>query len=177
MTAKELLVQDAEYAWKELSQTLEGVKEAQAWSILPNLGGDYLHTDGSIQGIALHIAGCKFMYGSISFLNTEIRWREIAEQMDTFEPSWPAALDYLNRAHQYWMASWADLTNADLELPRPTNYDRDLPAWEMIRIVSLHDCYHAGQIAMLRFAAPETTTPPPSSAEDVRQYCRDSKAW
>ena len=46
MTKIEVLRGDAEYAFSEFMQSIEGVTEAQAWAALPNLGPDYLHSDG-----------------------------------------------------------------------------------------------------------------------------------
>lgn len=175
MTVLELLKRDAAYAWKELMTSLEGVTEAQSWSVLPNLGPDYLHTDASIHGIVHHIAGSKWMYGSICFRNTEMRWHQLADQIEAFEPSWEGAMDFLKRGQEYWLASWENLE--DLDEIRPTNWKTDRPAWEIIEIVNQHDSYHAGQISLLRYGAPETSVPPPSAAEDVRTYCRESPHW
>jgi hypothetical protein len=175
MTALEQLKRDAEHGWKELMLALEGVTEAQAWAVLPSGGGDYLHTDGSIHGITLHIACGKWMNGSICFRNSEIRWREVADQVASFEPSWDAAMDYLRRGHDYWLASWA--TVDDLEEIRPTYWKEDRPAWRIIQIVNQHDSYHAGQIAVLRYANGESTEKPPSVAEDIREHCKNLRAW
>jgi len=176
MTAFELLRRDAEYAWKELQGALEGVTEAQAWATLPHLGPDYLHTDASIFGITLHIAGGKWINGSVCFRDTEIRWHEIADQIEAFEPAWEPALDYLRRGHEYWMDSWSSLQ--DIEEIRPTNWKRgDLPAWQILQIINQHDSYHAGQITMLRYAIGESQDKPASVAEDIRTYCKDLKAW
>ncbi len=175
MTLLDLLKSDAEYAYAELLKSIEGVTEPQAWTILPNNGPDYLHTDGSIQGIVLHICSTRWAYASICFRNTEIRWRDIADQMEQFEPSWDKAIDYLKRGHEYWMASWANIE--DLNEMRPTNWKEDRPAWQILQIASQHDSYHAGQIALLRYAVGDSQTPPPPYAEDIRKYCQDSKHW
>jgi uncharacterized damage-inducible protein DinB len=177
MTAVELLKSDAAYGFSEFMKALEGITEKQAWAVLPPVGEEYLHTDGSIHGIVLHCAGVKFMYGSICFRNTEMRWRDLANQIEAFEPSWEAALDYLARSHEYWLASWAHLTDSDLETMVPTNFKQDWPAWKIIRMMSQHDSYHAGQIAVLRYASLESELKPPSCAEDVRTYCRESVHW
>lgn len=177
MTALDLIKLDAEYGYKQLMEALDSVTEPQAWARIAQVGDEYLHTDGSIQGIVLHIASVKWGYGSICFRNTELRWRQIADQMEEFEPSWAGALDYMKRGHEYWIASWADLTDEGLQEMRPTNYNKELPAWRMIQIMNQHDAYHAGQIAVLRYAAGEADTPPMSYAEDIRGCCQDSAAW
>lgn len=175
MTAFELLVSDSTYGYEQLRLSLENCSEGQAWAQLPNLGPDYLHTDATIHGIILHIAGAKKMYGSICFRNTEHRWREIAEEIEAFEPSWEAALTYLNHCHNYWMESWQRLE--DVETLVSTNWNKEMPAWKVIRLMSQHDSYHAGQIVVLRYGVAESSKPPPSSAEDIRTYCKDSAAW
>ncbi len=177
MTRIEAYRRDAEYAFSELQKALDGLSEGHAWAVLPPAAEDYLHTDGSIQGVVLHVASGKWVYGSISFRNTEIRWRDAAEQIEAFEPSWAGALDYLKRGHEYWMASWASLTEEDLDREVPTNYATDLPAWRMIQIMNHHDSYHAGQVATMRYTTTSTMKPPTSYAEDIRKYCADSKHW
>jgi uncharacterized damage-inducible protein DinB len=177
MTAIDQLKLDAAYGFAEFVKACEGVSEPLAWGILPAAGDEYLHTDGSIHSIVLHCASVKWMYGSICFRNTEIRWRDIAEQMDGFEPSWDAALDYCAKAHVYWMESWADLTDDRLEEMRPTNYTSDWPARRLIQMMNHHDSYHAGQITVLRYGVRSTDQRPPSVAEDVRKYCSESKHW
>src|SRR5947209_441805 len=104
MTAAELLRQQAEMAYADLVESLEGVTERQSWAVLPQGGSDYLHSDGSIHGVTLHIASCKRMYGSIAFRDSEIRWLDCANQVERFEPSWPAALEYLHESQRYWLS-------------------------------------------------------------------------
>ncbi len=178
MTSVELLKQMSELAYQELETAIEGVTEAQSWAVLPNLGPDYLHTDASIHGLILHIAGGKFIYGSATFRNTEIRWRQIADEIEAIEPSWEAAVAYLRKAHTYWMASWAELSDEDLVREYPhANWDKLWPVWRTIHTVMTHDSYHAAQIAMLRYGCPETDVPPPSVAEDIRKYCPETRSW
>jgi len=177
MTSMELLKRQADIAFTELKENLNGITQEQAWAVLPAAGDEYLHTDGSVQGIVLHIAGGKFIYGSVGFRNSEIRWRDIAERMDAFEPDWTGAIAYLDEAHEYWLNSWADLTDEDLtkEIPRFCGNLR--PAWQIITTVIQHDSYHAAQIPVIRYATSGSPTPPPSYAEDIRKYCRDLPTW
>ncbi|RYG22023.1 DinB family protein [bacterium] len=176
MTVFEMLKEGAEKGYQELMTSLEGVTEEQAWAVLPNQGPDYLHSGGSIYSVTMHVASLKWVYGSICFRNTEIRWRDAADQIEAFEPSWTAALDYLERGHQYWMESWAGL--ADFEEMRPTNWKSgDWPAWKIIQFCSQHDAYHAGQIAVFRYGCAPSDVRPASEAEEIRKYCRDSIHW
>lgn len=177
MTRVEAYRRDAEYAFRELLKAVEGLTERHSWAMLPPGADDYLHTDGSIHGVVLHLASVKWAYGSICFRNSEIRWRDIADHIEAFEPSWQGALDYLKEGQEYWMLGWATLTEGHLDNIVPTNYKEDLPAWRMIQIMNHHDAYHAGQIAVIRYATVETDTHPMSQAEDIRQHCRESKHW
>lgn len=175
MNAVQLARTQADGAYRSLLEALDGVSEGQAWAVLPNLGPDYLHTDASIQGTTLHIATCKFIYGSCAFRNTEIRWRDLAARLDEFEPSWAAARAYLDEAHAYWMASWEHLEDIEAEVPR---FSGELwPAWKIIHTVTHHDGWHGGQIAMLRYGVAESNDPPPSSADDIRKYCAELPSW
>jgi len=101
-----LLRRESELAYADLLETLEGVTVSQAWAVLPHGGTDYLHTDGSIHGVVLHVAACKRMYGSIAFRQGEVRWRDCADQVERFEPSWAAALEYLAESQRYWLGTW-----------------------------------------------------------------------
>lgn len=177
MTSVEVLKSQAHLAYTVLIEALDGVTEGQSWSILPNNGADYLHTDASIHGIALHVASCKFMYGSIGFRNMEIRWRDCADRIEKFEPSWAAALDYLSEAQRYWMSSWDALEDSNLEDEVPHFSGKAWPVWKILRTVIHHDDYHAGQIAMLRYGVGESDKPPLSVAEDIRKYCAELPSW
>lgn len=177
MSSIELLKYQAELTYANLRAAIDGVTEKQAWAVLPNNGSDYIHTDGSIHGLVLHIATCKRIYGSVAFRNSEIRWRDCADDLDKIEPSWEAAVEYLEESHQYWMASWADLADADLEREFLHFRHRMVPAWKLIHTVIDHDTHHGAQISLIRYAIGESDVPPPSSAEDIRNSCKDIPSW
>lgn len=177
MKTVEYLKFAADIAFAEFKTSIEGVSEGLAWSVLPNTGDDYLHSDGSIHGLVLHVATGKKMYASVAFRNTELRWRDIANEVEAFEPSWDAAVAYLEEAQQYWLASWAGLTDEALDMDAATHSGKVCPAWKSIDIVTHHDSYHAGQITVLRYALKETTKPPPSVTEDLRNCCPELATW
>lgn len=177
MTTVEHLRLNAEFAFSEFMTALDGVTQGQAWSVLPQGGPDFIHSDGSIHGVVLHVATCKFAYGSIGFRNSEIRWRDMAEKVETFEPDWASALDYLREAQAYWMDCWSGLTDSDLQTEIPHFSGKMWSTWRILQMVTHHDSYHGGQIALLRYAVGESTTPPPSVAEDIRKYCVDLPSW
>lgn len=177
MTCVELLRKESELAYAELTESIEGVDEAQAWAILQPGGSEYLHTNGSVQGMVLHVATGKMIYGSVAFRNSEKRWRDCAADLDAFEPSWNAAKEYLARAHDYWLETWADVKDADLETEVLHFSGKSWPAWKIIRMIAHHDSYHAGQIVVLRYGVTTATTPPPSEADDIRRYCMEMPSW
>lgn len=177
MRIVDVLRADADYAFAEVMKSIEGVTEAQAWAVLPNLGPDYLHTDGTIHAIVHHLAGMKKVHGSVCFRNAEYRWRDLYEDTVKIEPSWERAVEFLQEAQRYWLDCWADLDDDRLNEIRPTNWKQDRTALEILRICTQHDSYHAGQIAVLRYGVGESSTPPPSVAEDILKYCRELPYW
>lgn len=177
MTVVESLRQESELAHAEMLEALDGVTEHQAWAVLQQGGTDYLHSDGSVHGITLHVATAKVMYASAAFRGTEVRWRDLAERVESFEPSWKPAMEYLAEAQEYWLSSWSSLTDAELEREVSHPQGAMWPAWKIVRMMVHHDSYHAGQIAVLRYAVAESDTPPPSVAEDIRKHCADSPSW
>lgn len=177
MRSIELLRVDAEYAFGRLRETLEGVGERHAWARLSEGGRDFLHTDASIQGVVLHVAAGKRMYASAGFRGMATRWRDVAAQMDRFEPDWGAALGYLDECHADLMDAWAGWADEDLERPVRRPQGDEWPARRVFETLSHHDSYHAGQIAVLRYALGETDAPPPSYADDIRQHCAELPSW
>jgi uncharacterized damage-inducible protein DinB len=173
----ELLRRQSELAYAELTTVLKGVTESQAWAVLPQGGSDYLNTDGSIQGVVLHIATCKRIYGSIAFRNGKVRWRDCAEQLESFEPSWIAALDYLSDSQRYWLETWEALMDIDLERDVLHFRGNTWPSWKIIDQVMRHDSYHAGQIAVFRYASSESGDPPMSVAADIPSCYTGLPSW
>ncbi|HRI43199.1 MAG TPA: DinB family protein [Fimbriimonadaceae bacterium] len=172
-----LLGEQSNLTYLELREAARGADEPTAWGRLPAAGDEYLHTDGSIHGIVLHAATSKVMYASQAFRDLEVRWRDLADRLDGFEPNWAAALDYLDEAHEYWRAAWENLADDDLEQDVPHFSGRLWPAWKIIATIVGHDAYHAGQVALLRYAVSPATSPPDSVAEDIRTHCSSLPGW
>ena len=76
------------------------------------------------------------------------RWRDVAAQMDRFEPDWNSALRYLDECHADWMDAWAGWADENLEIPVRRHQGDDWPAWRIFETLSHHDSYHAGQVAV-----------------------------
>lgn len=177
MNAVEILRLNAESAFEEVLQAINGVTEQESWGILSPAADDYLHSDGSIHGLVHHIATCKFIYGSLAFRNSELRWRHLADRVAEIEPSWQRAVEYLREAQDYWMKSWADLKSGSLNDEVGHFSGRKEPTWKIIQTVTHHDMYHAGQIVVIRYGSSASTTPPPSVEEDIRTHCAALPSW
>jgi uncharacterized damage-inducible protein DinB len=181
MTTVGFMLLSAESAYRHFREQLEDLDQRRAWARVtgpwPEDSDEHLNTDGSIQGIVLHCATAKKLYASAAFRGLELRWRDLAEELDRFEPDWPAALAYLDEAHTYWIESWADMTDADLERPCLHFTGEKWPSWRIVQVMTWHDAYHAGQLAVVRFATDGSDVPPPSQAEDIRTHCRSLPTW
>lgn len=177
MTTVELLRKEAEIAFADLLLSIEGLDEKRAWGRLEGSSEEYLNTDGSVQGMMLHVACCKKAYGSFAFRDCELRWRDLATEIEPEEATWNSAKDYLLKAQEYWLASWDNLADAELEQEVLHFSGKMWPAWKIITTVTHHDQYHAGQIAIVRFAGKPSDVPPPTTAEDIRTYCKDLPTW
>jgi uncharacterized damage-inducible protein DinB len=175
--AAEMLRELSRLAHGEMVEAILDVEEPQSWAVLPQAGPDYLHSDGSIHGITLHVATAKIMYGSIGFRDTEVRWRDLADRVERFEPSWQAARELLDEAQRYWLSCIEPITDADLHRVVPHFSGKLLPAWRIMQIMIHHDSYHAGQIAMLRSAVTGSDVRPSSVAGDLKTHCSALPSW
>ncbi|MBL1150340.1 MAG: DinB family protein [Armatimonadetes bacterium] len=173
----EILRRAAESAFSELTNSIDGVTEPQSWARLEQGGKDYLHTDASILGIVLHVASAKLMYASAAFRQLELNWRSVAEKVEAIEPNWERSVELHHEAQAYWLRSWEGITDEELESECPTIWGATWPAWRVIQAMTHHDAYHAGQIAVLRYAVSESSVPPASVAEDIREHCSSLPTW
>jgi uncharacterized damage-inducible protein DinB len=175
MDVATLLKNEAAESYRELQKSFEGISQEQSWAAAVPREGEYLHTEGSILSVVLHIAGVKMMYGSIAFRGTEIRWRDILERVDEVGSDWAKALAFLDESHRYWVDSWAG--EQDFDRMVPTNYGVEWPAWKMIWLMQQHDSYHAGQISMIQVLVEPTSVAPPSERELWVPHLKDSPYW
>ncbi|MDR3711027.1 MAG: hypothetical protein P4L33_22215 [Capsulimonadaceae bacterium] len=156
---------DAEQAWGDLLDALEGIDEKQAWAIPSMRGTGDLATRGSILEIVQHLATSKIMYASAAFRQNEFGWDDVFARVRELGANWQDNINHLHDAHRYWMTSWANLTEQDLTSPRMTNWGAYWPAWRIISTISHHDSYHSGQISLLRAILPPAELPCPTQAD------------
>ncbi|MCB0826216.1 MAG: DinB family protein [Armatimonadetes bacterium] len=175
MTAHELLKHQAEIAYQELRDSLEGLTQEQSWAVTNLLPDEYLHSEGSILSQIAHIANGKFIYASVGFRNSEIRWRELSPKIDSLWPNLEAVTAWLDEAHQYWLNAWAEVS--DLEEERPRFDGTMFPGWKLITIGIHHDEYHAGQIQLQRSILEPSDIPPQPEGDLWEKYCKDFPCW
>src|ERR1044072_3514596 len=118
MADRDTLIELSNLAWATMCESLEGLTQEQSWASVDFRPGEYLHSEGSILSQIAHVAGGKFIYGSVGFLDTEIRWRDLAAKVDQLWPSLAAFVGWLNEAHDYWMKSWAQIDDLEVERSR-----------------------------------------------------------
>ncbi len=166
-----------ELAYKELTDSFEGLDERGSWMRLAPKADDYLHSDGSILGQVTHVAGCKVLYTSAAFYDMEIRLQAVTQRTIEIGTSWEAAKQYLSESQEYWLGSWQGLTDSQLEDLVATNWGDRWPIWKVLHSMIAHDHYHAGQIALTRTVAPIPTEPPPPISDEEIAFLKTFSAW
>jgi uncharacterized damage-inducible protein DinB len=137
---------------------LEQTDESQA--LLPNIRSvpdDAWHAlpeglSRSIASIAIHVGACKVMYddyafgaGTLRFDTPEVEpWRDGESEMGAVIP-WLEASQQRLAEH---VAALAD--DAELDVPRLTNWGELRPTRWIVAAMITHDAYHAGEINHLR---------------------------
>lgn len=106
----------------------------------------------TIESMVLHVGACKIMYddyafgpGTLRFATPEVEpWRdgesEMAEVIPWLETAQQRLVDHV--------AALAD--DAELDVPRPTNWGELRPTRWIVAAMITHDAYHAGEINHLR---------------------------
>lgn len=154
-----IMTLDADQAWRELLESLDGVESEQAWALPRLQGRGDLATRGSILEIVQHLATSKMMYASTAFCQNRISWDDCFERVQLAGHDWASTVAYLHEAHAFWMESWAGISDDDLTVARMTNWGAHWPTWRIITTISHHDSYHSGQITLLKAILEPTDMP------------------
>ena len=117
-----------------------------AWHALPE------GLSRSIESIAIHVGACKIMYDDYAFGPATLRfgtpevepWRDGESEMAEVIP-W---LEAAQRRLVDHVAALAD--DAELDVPRLTNWGELRPTRWIVAAMITHDAYHAGEINHLR---------------------------
>ena len=137
---------------------LEDTDESQA--LLPNVGTvpDEVWRavpDGgvrSIEAIVVHVGACKIMYDDYAFGDGTLRFGtpEVEPWADG-ESEMAEVLPWLEEAQQRLVDHVAALAgDAEVDVPRPTNWGELRPTRWIVAAMITHDAYHAGEINHLR---------------------------
>lgn len=131
---------------QSLLANLRGLDEAD-WAALPPGAGR------TIAEHVEHVGWAKWMYEDYAFGPGTLRGdRPPLVPADGSSARPPAELlAWLEAGHQRWMAAVRALPDdGELDRERLTNWGEWLPTRVIIRIMLLHDAYHAGEINHLR---------------------------
>jgi len=129
--------------WHSLLSNLRSVTE-EDWLWIPSGG------DRSIREMVQHVGGAKFMYESHAFADASLRWDDSLVEGGAVLESVSTAIEWLRVGHERLRRSIARLDDAELLVPRPTNWgDLKETRW-IIAVMIQHDLYHAGEINHLR---------------------------
>jgi hypothetical protein len=131
---------------QSLLASLRGMTDAE-WAALPPGAGR------SIAEHVEHVAWAKWMYDDYAFGPATLR----GDQPPLVPAGGASArppeelLAWLREGHRRWMASIRALPDdRELDRERLTNWGERLPTRTLLRIMLLHDAYHAGEINHMR---------------------------
>lgn len=137
-----------------------GVEEDESQALLPNLASvpepiwRALPNGAarSIESIVLHVGSCKVMYADYAFRDGTLFWDQPAVQ-PWAEGQAPMvdAIPWLVDVHAQLVSHVSALADdAELEVPRRTNWGDEWRTRSIIGAMITHDAYHAGEINHLR---------------------------
>jgi hypothetical protein len=138
-----------------------GIEESnESQALLPNLRSvpdDAWHAlpegaSRSIASIAIHVGACKIMYDDYAFGDGTLRFGtpEVEPWADG-ESEMAEVLPWLEEAQQRLVDHVAALAgDAEVDVPRPTNWGELRPTRWIVAAMITHDAYHAGEINHLR---------------------------
>jgi uncharacterized damage-inducible protein DinB len=137
-----------------------GIEESnESQSLLPNLAtvdaamwrARPLGTSRSIESITLHVGSCKVMYADYAFGSATLTWgsSEVQPWPDGEAPM-SDTLVWLRDTHARLMVHVTSLADADLKVPRLTNWGEQRETRWLLSALLEHDTYHAGEINHLR---------------------------
>ncbi len=94
-----------------------------------------------------HVATCKIMYAEYAFRDGQLSWRwtdlRVPRRLDAMRV-------YLEDAHRTLRGYLDGLADADLQVPRQTNWGELWPTERILWVMIQHDGYHGGQIRTMR---------------------------
>ncbi len=110
------------------------------------------HGERTIESIALHVGSCKVMYDDYAFGSASLRFDDpYVQPWNEGEATMAEVLPWLDEVQARLVDHVAGLADdAELEVPRLTNWGERRPTGWIIAAMVTHDAYHAGEINHLR---------------------------
>jgi hypothetical protein len=161
--AVELLKIQMMEAWDGLSRSLVGLTDKEfywqpaenIWTIWQDEEGkwimDYADPEPdpppftTIGWRLVHTAACKWMYYEYAFGQATLDWEDL-EIPNTAE----GAFAWLESGHKKLIGELEQLSDADLNDLRKTNWGEEWPTWRIFWAMIYHDTHHGAEISCLR---------------------------
>lgn len=93
----------------------------------------------------VHVAACKIMYHEYAFGPGRLTWDELP-----LPGTVDGAISWLEEGQRQLTTALEELTDADLEALRPTNWGEQWPTWRLFWTLAAHDLEHGAEIGLLR---------------------------
>lgn len=158
-----LLATQMDEAWEAICHWVADLTEEEffwepmpgCWTVHPDESGrwivDYAVPDPdpppftTIAWRLIHIATCKVMYHEYAFGPGELTWEELEIPHTVVD-----TIALLEEGHARLRRALDDLSDADLEEMRPTNWGAQWPTWRIFWAMIGHDLHHGAEIGCLR---------------------------
>ena len=170
----ELLAEQMDEVWARFWNRLEGLDDDEffwepvpdCWTVHQDEGGlwwiDYQDPAPepppftTIAWRLVHVAACKVMYYEYAFGEARLTWDELR-----IPHTAASAIAWLEESHARLRAVLDALSDADLGVPRATNWGDRWPTWRILWTMIDHDAHHGAEIGTLRdlYRATRATAP------------------
>jgi uncharacterized damage-inducible protein DinB len=159
----ELLAAQMDEVWARFWNRLEGLDDDEffwepgpdCWTVHQDEGGrwwiDYQDPAPepppftTIAWRLVHVAACKVMYYEYAFGEARLTWDELR-----IPHTAASAIAWLEESHARLRAVLDTLSDADLGVPRATNWGDRWPTWRILWTMIDHDAHHGAEIGTLR---------------------------
>lgn len=137
-----------ESAYKTASDNVAGITRQEALFVAP---GGYRSSLGKLK----HMAGWSHVYHSYAFDPQPKHWRWVdwprglRDTVDTSQAYLDEVVAWFDEAHRLWLASLAQLNDADVDAPRRLHWGDTAPLFVIVGMIANHHVYHAGEINQL----------------------------
>jgi hypothetical protein len=161
--AVEILAAQMDEVWARFRGRLEGLEDGEFfWEPVPGCWTIHQAEDGrwwvdyetpdpepppftTIGWRLVHVALCKVMYHEHAFGDGKLTWDDLS-----FPGTAAGAIAWLEEGHARLRAVLDTLSDAELDVPRATNWGERWPTWRILWAMIDHDGHHGAEIGVLR---------------------------